>query len=322
MNYLSYKKAYALLITLLTTCAVSHAAMIVIESPSKTTSNRSPVIVRVMLDPEKDTLSGIAGNFSYPTDLFTLGNISTESSVVSLWAKQPAVSDERYLDGRTHIAFEGIFPGGYAGVRSAYYEGVKPGVVFSVTLIPKNKGAGVLMVDDVLLNEYNSEATPLPAVGTAKSIENPVLSDVYYTAPLPGKEVESPTLSAFISHDQLINNNAWYLMVNEREQKSSIEKIYVAETDEYLALLVDEYAWHQEKMPYVLRFQQRTKYVHVKVVYSNNTYSLRTLLPVENSQSIPLASRILLSIALALLVLYVYVKYFFTPSKNQEDITT
>lgn len=322
MNYFTHKKISIAFLIFIATTAYTFSAAITISSPVKSSPNRTPVTVRVMLDPEKDSISGMSGNFSFPTDLFSIGDISTQSSVVSLWIKQPAVTDEHYLDGRTHILFEGIFPGGYDGVRSPYYKGVRPGIVFTVQLIPKNKGQGVLMIDDVLLNAYDSEATPLKAVSSAVTIENPSLSDTYLTAPNPSKEVESPTLTAFISQDVLINNNAWYLMVNEREQKSSIQKIYVVENDEYHASLVGEYEWRLEKTPYVLIHQNRTKYVHVKVIYSNNTYTLRTLPPVENSKDFPLASRILLSVALALLVLYVYAKYFFIPRFKQEDSTT
>jgi hypothetical protein len=302
-------------------CTVVHAARITIDSPPFTSPHKTPITVHFMLDPEKDTLSGMSGNFSFPTELFTLGDISTDSSVVSLWVKQPAVSDEKYLDGRTHITFEGIFPGGYDGVRSAYYQGVRPGVMFSVTLLPKNKGIGFLTVDDILLNAYNSEATPLKAVSVVQSIENPASSEIYVMTQKSPQEVDSSTLLAFISHDSLINTDAWYLMVHEREQKSSVESISVAETDEYYAPRVDEYVWHVEKVPYILYDQKRTKYVHVKVVYSNHTYTLRTLSPVENSQSIPSVSRILLSVALALLVLYVYVKYFFVHYTKQKDST-
>ena len=321
MNYFRYKKIYITFLALMMSCGVTHAAVITLDSLSKTSPNRSPVIVRVILDSEKDVISGISGSFSFPADLFTLGNISTESSVVSLWIKQPIVSDEKYLDGRTHITFEGIFPGGYDGVRSAYYQGVRPGIIFSVTLIPKNKGEGFLAIDEVVLNEYSSEAKPLKTASTLKSIENPTLSENYVTTSVPLQEIVSPTLSVFISQDVLINNNAWYLMVSEREQKSSIQKIYVAETDEYHASLVNTYTWRQEKTPYVLRHQHRTKYVHVKVVYSDNTYTLRTLPPVENSPGIPRTSRILLSVALALLVLYMYAQYFYISRKKQEGST-
>jgi hypothetical protein len=312
------KKVYIVSLLLISTGTLVNAASLSIESPPRTSPNRSPIVVSVTLDPEKDVLSGMAGNFSFPSDMFTIANISTESSVVSLWVKQPAVADENYLDGRTHIAFEGIFPGGYDGVRSPYYKGVRPGIVFSVTLIPKNKGVGTFMVDDVLLNAFNSEATPLPTQSISVTIENPELLELAVSAKKDALEIESPTLTALITRDFLVNNNAWYLIVNEREQKSSIEKIYVAETDEYHASLVGEYQWHVQKVPYILTYQNRTKYVHVKVLYSNNTYTLRTIEPVENSRNLPLSSRILISVALALLVLYVYAKYFFIPNSQQE----
>ncbi len=318
MKFTYNKKIYIALIIYLSTSFFVYAAKITIDAPQKTSSNRSPLLVTVTLDPENDVISGVSGNFSFPSDLFTISNISTESSVVSLWVKQPTVTDEKYLDGRTHIVFEGIFPGGYDGVRSPYYKGTRPGKMFTVVLIPKNKGKGTFTVDDVLLNAFTSEATPLPAYGVTRTIENPDLAAEYITAPNPLREVESPTLSVFVSQDPLISNNAWYLMVSEREQKSSIDRIYVSENDEYHASLVNEYAWHIEKMPYLLQHQKRTKYIHVKVVYTNNTYTLRTILPVENSQSIPRTSRILISVALALLVLYVYATYFYIPNQKQQ----
>lgn len=320
MNYLTRKKIiFTPILVYILMYSFGHAATIVIESPVKASPNRSPVIVRVMLDPEKDILSGMSGNFSFPSDMFDVGAISTESSVVSLWIKQPTVTDEKYLDGRTHISFEGIFPGGYDGVRSPYYKGVRPGKVFSVALLPKNKGEGTLLVDDVLLNAFNSEATPLATQKVTKKIENPTLIEQVITKPSTAKEVESPTLTAFISQDALIDTNAWHLIVSEREQRSSIAHIYIAETDNYTASLVGDYVWRKVSVPYVLSNQRRTKYVHVKVEYSNNTYTLRTLPPVENSQSIPLASRILLSVALALLGLYIYGNFFFTPRSKQEQ---
>ncbi len=312
------KKIIGIFTLYVSTCFFAHSATIVVNAPPKTSPSRSPVIVTVTLDPEKDVLSGISGNLSFPSDLFTISNISTESSVVSLWVKQPAITYEKFLDGRTHILFEGIFPGGYEGVRSPYYNGTRPGNVFTLVLVPKNKGVGTLLVDDVQLLAFNSEATPLPVNSSVTTIENPELNKTYLTAQTPLREVESPTLNVFVTRDPLVNNNAWYLMVNEREQKSSIERIYVAENEEYHASLVDEYSWHLQKMPYILFHQNRSKYIHIKVVYSNNTYTLRTVIPVENSQTIPLASRILISVALALLVLYIYATYFFIPSSKQE----
>ena len=116
----------------------------------------------------------------------------------------------------------------------------------------------------------------------------------------------SPTLVVSVLQSDLINNGAWYLDVHETEQVSSIDSIYVAEDDTYDALSVSEGEWGQVTMPYILLYQDRTKYVHVKVVYSDGTYAIKTLTPVENSKSISSLSRILISVLVILSLLYLY----------------
>lgn len=308
-----FKKIIIVLGTIFSLYASAHGAVITIVAPEKALANRQLVTVQVFLDGEGDVMSGISGNFSYDAELFNVQNISTESSVVSLWIKQPTVSNEIYLDGRTHVTFEGIFPGGYMGVRSPYYEGMRPGKVFTITLIPKNKGVGNFVVDDIVLNTYNSEATPLKTESVIRSIAVPHLIEGSPTLQSNPVEVKNGTLLTFVTRDPLVNNNAWYLIVNEEQKKSAVDTIYVAETDDWNAHLVDESMWKKSSSQHILLYQKRTKYIHVKVAYSDATYTLTTLSPVENSTSIPIASRILLSVALALLALYLYGKYFFTP---------
>ena len=311
MNY--YFKKFTLIFLLgMSSLLTASAAKITIESAPQASSNRQPFIVRVFLDPEHDTLSGLAGNFSFPSELFAIDSISTESSVVSLWMKQPDISDEKYLDNRTHITFEGIFPGGYSGVRSPGYAGVQPGVLFSITLIPKTKGIGSFVVDDIELNAYDVNATPLDIVSTIKTIQVPDLVVLSYVPKKEITRVTSPTLSVLLARDESINNNAWYLVINEREQRSAIAAIYVAETNDYNAYLVDDMRWRLAKSPFTLFYQDRSKYIHVKVVYSNNTYTTITLQPVENYIRISLQSRILISISIMLLVMYFYGSKHFT----------
>lgn len=316
MNYL-LKKCFIVVAIILSSQVCLYAATLSIIAPSKVLANRDPVVIQIMLDAKTDTISGISGDFSYDTDLFGISNISIEDSVVSLWVKQPTVSNEIYLDGRTHITFEGIFPGGYSGVRSPYYDGERSGRVMIVTLIPKNKGVGTFMVDTIQLNAYNREATPLATESVIQSVVVPNLVPLSNVVRKVSTEVQSSTLVAFITHDPLVNNDAWYLVVQENGGKSAVETMYVAETDDWSALLVDESQWKIARNEYILLYQNRTKYVHLKVVYANGTYALTTLPPVENSKGFPLASRILLGVALALLGLYFYVIRFSNhPSKQ------
>ena len=320
MNSLNsfFKKIIVSFLWCYATLSFAYAAQITLQAPNKALANRQPIVVLVYLDPEQDTLSGLGGDFSFQSDMFTVSDISTENSVVSLWVKQPGQSEEKYLDNRTHVTFEGIFPGGHDGVRSPYYQGKRPGILFSVTLIPKNKGAGTLLIDDITLNRFNSSATPIPTTNVIHSIVVPELLPV--ASPQTGAmiRVKSPTLTAFVTRTPLVDNNAWYLVVNEREGKSAIQEILVAETDDYNGELVDENKWHTAKNPYILFYQDRSKFIHVKIIYSNSTYTTFTLLPVENSTSILTISRILVGIVIVLSLMYFYVKSFFISLKKQQ----
>jgi len=314
MNFYILKKL--IITTLLTGISVMYvsAAQITIVAPEVTSALRKPVTIQVFLDTEDVTVSGIGGNLSFPTELFDIESMTTESSIVPLWVVQPSLSDEKNFDARTHVVFEGIFPGGYNGVRSPYYKGTKPGILFMITLIPKNKGTGLLSVDDIVLNAFDSKASPIQTNSAFKAISVPDLVGPPYTVSQSLREVKSSTLTTIITRDQLINNNAWYLIVNERENRSSVESVSVAETDDWSPHLVQESLWRNVRSPHVLIYQNRTKYVHVKVRYSNKTYALQTLPPVENYTNIASPSRILLGIGLAifavLAVLYMYVKQF------------
>lgn len=293
------------------------AASMNISAPNQSSANRQPFIVEVSLDTEGDTVSGFSGNFSFDSDLFVISNISSENTIASLWVKQPAVSNEIYLDGRTHIVFEGIFPGGFSGVRSPYEQGVMPGKLFQVTLLPKEKGRGTFLVDGITIYAFNSDASQLKTSSIVKTVIVPQQTGALVAPLRVPTEVHSNNITAFITRDPLVNNNAWYLVVNEDESKSAIDSIYVSETNEGRANITDASTWRKASSQYILRYQNRNKYIHVKVSYVDGTYAVMTLPPVENSHSIPIASRILGGVALALLVLYFYVKLFFTPFTTQ-----
>jgi hypothetical protein len=293
-----------------------HAAMISIDAPETALGNRQPIVVRVFLDAEQDTLSGIAGDFSFPSLLFDVESIMTQGSVVSPWVIEPHLSEEKYLDSKTHVTFEGIFPGGYSGVRSPYYDGSKPGILFSVTLVPKNSGVGILSVDDITFNAFSSDAKRLPSSPTFKTISVPVLTASPVENHQDPKQVDTKGLRISITEDELINHGAHYLTLTHTNAFSAIKKIYVAETDEYSASDVSMSSWRETDIPYVLLYQDRTKYIHVKVLYANNTYTIRTLPPVENSKSITQLSRILVGVLALLFVLFFYAHSFLTRSRT------
>ena len=286
----------------------SYAASVSIVAPSGAVPNRDPVIVQIMLDTEGKTVSGIGGNFSFPADLFTLGDVITSDTVVSLWITQPSVSVEKYFDNRVHVTFEGIFPGGYSGVKNPYYSNTQKGHLFTVTLIPKQNGNGALVVDDLVINAFSKDAEALPSASVVHLIKVPELLKETTSIKKDFVRVNDSTLSAIITRDPLINTNAWYLLVNETDSRGALEKMLVAETDDYNAEMVAESKWREAKNPYILLYQDRSKNVHVKMVYSNKTYTTKTLHAVENYTNFSFISRILVSIGIVVFLLYLYGK--------------
>ncbi len=227
-----------------------------------------------------------------------------------MWVVQPKVSEEKSFDQRTHIIFEGIIPGGFSGVYSPYVKGIFPGIVFTVTLIPKGEGKGNFELKNVELHAYNNEGSIISNKGDIQPIFVPRLT---------GKEViqspeltiaDSNTLTMMVNKSDLVNDSKPYLYIREEDPARTINYIEIAESSEYSPSHVSSYEWHKATNPYLLIYTSRTKYIHAKVVYTNNTFVYKTLPPVENSQTFLHSSRILLYIIIAIALLYLYGKNF------------
>lgn len=304
----NFIKTICVSISIATTLSTVSAAYMYIDAPPTASSNREPLSFSVFLDAENNTISGVSGDLSFPSELFDVKVIGTHNGVVSLWAIQPKVSEEKTFDQRTHIVFEGIIPGGFAGVRSPYVNGTFPGILFTITLIPKGEGSGNFTLNNVEIHAYDDKGTIISNKGDTKSISVPRLS---------GKEVvslseliitDNRTVTMVINKSDLVNDNVPYLFVNEENPSRTIHHIEVAESSEYSPSNVNTHEWRTANNPHLLVYKARTKYIHAKVVYTNNTFTYKTLPPVENSQAFTNLSRILLYIVVAVSLLYHYGK--------------
>lgn len=295
-----------------TTITVSqvYAARMYIESPKTASSNREPLVVMILVDVEKDVVSGVSGNFSFPSELFDVKTISTQNGIVPLWAVQPHISSDKFFDQRTHITFEGIIPGGFSGVRNPYIQNVFPGILFTVVLIPKNIGQDTFILEDIELHAYDSNGTTLPSKKDTKVISIPHITGKRVVPSSELKFTDNTTVTMEINRSELVNDNSPYLYIHENDASRTIDHIEVAESPEYNPTYVSSYEWHTVSNPYVLLYASRTKYVHAKIVYTNNTYTFKTLPPVENSETLLDSSRILVYILVAISLLYFYGKNF------------
>lgn len=156
----------------------AHAARLTITSPHMMSSDALPVTILVMLNPEHDTVGSIAGVFSFPSDLFDIQSISTKDSVVSSWVDSPSVLHKKMFDTRTRIHFSAVFPEGFSGVKSSFYQGVQPGLLVSVELVPKKEGASFFLLDSVEVRAYNSDHTLLSTQTSINPFSIPELKDI------------------------------------------------------------------------------------------------------------------------------------------------
>jgi hypothetical protein len=286
------------------------AASLVLNAPEGASTNGEPFTVSVSLNGEGSVVSAVGGVLSFDSDLLAVDSIVTRSSIVSLWVNQPRVLDESYKDGKTRIAFEGIIPGGFSGVRSPYYDGVHPGIVFFVTMRPKKEGIATFLLDQIELHAFDKDGTILPSEPKTTQMTIPMQSIVYVSGEKEVTEVKSNTLIVTVDQDPLIAKNSSYLVVNEDQSIRPINHILVAESDAYDVHDVLENDWHVADGPYILTDQKRTKYIHVKVFYENKTFTVQTIPPVEKSHQYRYLSRILIGIAILALFFYRYGTYY------------
>lgn len=303
--------------------SVSYAASYRIVAPTHASSYGANVVVTIMIDPEQQSLSGFSGDLSFPKDMFDIDSITTQGSIISLWSARPEVSKSLYLDGRIHIPFEGITPGGFTGVRSPYYAGGKPGVIFSVVLKPKSEGTALFLLDNLLLTAFDENATNIPTNIAQATMIVPKQTTIPQKNYRSEVYIYSQSLRTYLTKDVLVTPNSWHLTVSEDESTKSIRSIQIAETNGASAFDVALYEWRPYSFPYTLRNQNRNKYIHVKVIYNNNTYTTATIQPVENLSNNADISRILMSIVLiafAIILLRPHVTTLYKQYKKNKTI--
>lgn len=303
------KKLLITLLFIISSTTTSFAAKLYFDAPLKASSNREPVTVLVYLDNEGDIVSGVGGELTFRSDHFSVKEIIAGNSSIPLWATYPSISEERYLDNRTHIVFEGIIPGGFSGVRSAHLMKPGKGLLFIVLLTPKEAGISDIRLDNVDVRAFNEQATLLSSRSYSQRIFIPSQTgkEPSHTVELTYTKNTSP--SYLISRSEYTNNQN-FIFVQENNPAFLIEKIQVAETDNYLPPLITSSLWRTVDNPHILTYQGRDKYIHLSIIYSNKTYSLITVPPVENLSKEAQSSRILVYIVIVMALLYHYGKIY------------
>jgi hypothetical protein len=269
----------------------------------------------VVLDPEGESINALAGSISFPSNLFDPNSISTIGSVVSLWITSPTfVNEFNILNSRSQIAFEGVMPGGFSGVRSPYYKGMHPGVLFTFTLDPKASGEALLLPEniDVRLNDGAGTKIPVRTDDLTLYIAQSQISSKKNNSSIINTtintEAKEHTLDAYVTHDEGVDNDKWILVIEDDATRHTILSYKVAESTSYEDTDVNFYEWREATSPYILTSQSRNRFIHVKAIYADGTYNTIIISPVENISDDSNTWRILVSIVIGLLCVYALYK--------------
>jgi len=98
--------------------------------------------VDLILDTENEEVNAVEGKILFLADLLELKEIRDGDSIINFWVERPVrvVS----CSASCELVFSGIIPGGFQGVFSPFYEGVKPGKILSLFFKPKKKAKALL----------------------------------------------------------------------------------------------------------------------------------------------------------------------------------
>jgi hypothetical protein len=264
-----------------------------------------------MLDPQGTSVNAFSGELVFPGDMLAFDSISTVDSVVPLWLVRPTLSlQENFFSVKANIVFEGALPGGFEGIRSPYNNLRGPGKLFSVTFRPIKKGEALLYFNHVTVLKNDGNGTPDTVVTSTASLTIADMSTISSVVrPVPTKkQIANSTVEAYIAHDETIDKHAWILFVNDSATQKTIDSYEVAEHKIYDPSAIRTYEWKEITSPYVLEEQQRNYFVHVKVLYTDGTYSIVTLPPVENNDDEVQLWRILVVLGLIIFILYLLQK--------------
>ncbi len=165
------------------------------------------------------------------------------------------------------VIFSGIIPGGFKGVLSPYYQGVKPGKILSLIFKTKTTGEDLINLKDVkvLLND---------GLGTqAQSSVLPFQFKITQGAPsimglLPIKDPDPPeSFEPIITQDPNVFEGKWFLVFATQDKGSGVAYYAIHETTRKKDITrINTKKWVVAESPYLLIDQKLRGFIYVKAV--------------------------------------------------------
>lgn len=273
------------------------------------------VRVSLFVDPGTESVNAYEGNISYDEDSLFLSSTETSGSVVSQWLSFPEKSKGSI--GADSILFEGITLGSFSGVIVPNNETKRQGLLFTLVFDGRQEGETIVSFKNLAVYRADGRATKIPL--TDKKLKVIVGSDFVKTAvtsvAAKKRTVENTDEGAVYisveSSKDLYSGKPFIVFNNLLTQKTPV-KYEVSELPAPDPRTIPDYSWVEAKSPYMLTQTGLSDSAHVRVTYSDGTFSYKTIKTVEKTRSDDEFSYILMIGTLFLLtVLYVVYSLFY-----------
>lgn len=267
--------------------------------------------VSVFVDPGNESVNAYEGKVIYDESALFLKRTETGGSIVSQWLTFP--DKQSAPIGSEGISFEGVTPGSFSGVIVPNNEAKRQGLLFDLIFDGRTEGGTSIRFKDMAVYRSDGRATKIPVTDKKISlvVKEGYVKDAVSLISAKKRTVENEGnddvyVSVEASPD-LYNGKPFIVFNNLLTQKSPV-RYEVSELPVVDPRGIPDYSWTEAKSPYMLTQPGLSNVVHVRVTYTDGTYSYKTIDTVEKTKEGDEFSYILM-IATLLLLTFLYVLY-------------
>lgn len=240
--------------------SLTSAAKLELISPVSEIGVGQSFYIDLMLDTEGADINAVQGIINFSSDILKFESLNDGDSIITFWAEKPI-----YKDGI--VSFSGVIPGGFKGVLSPYYQGVRPGKILRLYFIAKAEGDAIIKLTNAktLLNDGQGTEAPL-TISNFKFLISPSTSSGQVPL-IETKDIESPEdFKPEIVSDPDLFSGKNALVWTAKDKGSGIDYYQVAEQRGNITQNYLELPWQTTESPYILKDQTLKSYIYVKAV--------------------------------------------------------
>ncbi|MES2214298.1 MAG: hypothetical protein V4465_02865 [Patescibacteria group bacterium] len=244
-----------------------------------------PFVAEILMKTE-ESINAISGKVIVPKGLQAT-DVRFDNSIISLWVEAPHIVT---LKDHQEIVFSGLIPGGFSGLLSPYYRGVRAASLFNIRMYSTEPGDFVLSMQEGRV--YSNDGS-----GTEKNIPDvqAVVTAGGSAGTIGEKKIDTTAPEEFlpvISHSSLLYGDKWFASFDTKDAESGIGYFEVAEVKPNSFA---EPLWKKAESPYLLLDQSLESTVFVRAVDKEGNVRMEEVHPREKNKKthFPLISGII-----------------------------